>query len=395
MAAINKMLAASNSPWRERAMGIWGDNWALHLCHGTNREGEFEIYINMDGGGCGGAAFSTRDGIPVAGCPQQCGMDLPDVEFNEMNFPLFFQFKRLRQNSGGPGRHRGGLGLEYAWSIYGVPEMNTVLFNQRHAVPHIGMFGAPLVSSCTFIHFKDSDVKERVEAQVFHPITLEDIPGEQIVTSVNDQTTILSDRDVFYVANLGGGGYADPASRDAALVAKDVREEWIDRAQAEFVYGVVVDDQGQIDEAATKATRDIIRKKRLARAVDGTCQNHLAGTKEAVAYHHSPAIDIGRYDGNLMYQCAETAVIIGPAQKNWKKMVPRIERRIDQSYLEDHVAEIGIRTDPALISREYICPVSGVLLEVELAVEGDPIEHDCRPAHYYEQSDGATQRQAG
>ena len=131
MASINKMFAASKSPWRERSMGVWGDQWGLHLCHGLNREGNFEIYINMDGGGCGGAAYSTRDGIPVAGCPQQCGMDLPDVEFNEMNFPLFFQYKKLKKNSGGPGKFRGGLGLEYSWSIYGVKEMTNVIFYQR------------------------------------------------------------------------------------------------------------------------------------------------------------------------------------------------------------------------------------------------------------------------
>ena len=95
-----------------------------------------------------------------------------------------------------------------------------------------------------------------------------------------------------------------------------------------------------------------------------------------------------------MFQCAETAVIIGPAQKNWKEMVPRIERPIDKSYLNERAVEIGIRSEPALICREYVCPVSGVLLEVELAVEGDPIEHVSRPAHYYEQDASATQRQA-
>lgn len=394
MSAINKMLAASDPPWRDRAMGIWGDNWTLHLCYGTNREGEFEIYINMDGGGCGGAAFSIRDGIPAAGCPQQCGMDLPDVEFNEMNFPLFFQFKKLRQNSGGPGRFRGGLGLEYSWSIYDVPEMNTVLFNQRHVVPHIGMFGAPLVSSSTFVHVRESDVLERIGAKAPHPTTLAEVPGEHVVTPVNDQTTVLSNRDVFYVANLGGGGYGDPISRDPALVAKDVRDEWIDKKQAEKIYGVVVDDRGFFDEVKTNSTRDVIRKKRLADAVGGPVGEPSVGSKNAVVYRHSPAIDVSRYDGSLMFQCAETAVIIGPAQRNWKEMVPRIERPLDKSYLDEHVVEIGVRSDPALISREYICPVSGVLLEVELAVEGDPIEHDSRPAHYYEQGTGATQRQA-
>ncbi len=394
MAAINKMLAVSGSPWRERAMGIWGDNWALHLCHGINREGKFDIYINMDGGGCGGAAFSTRDGIPAAGCPQQCGMDLPDVEFNEMNFPLFFQFKKLKTNSGGPGRYRGGLGLEYGWSIYDVPEMNTVLFNQRHVVPHIGMFGAPLVSSSTFVHVKDSDVLERLEKGEPHPVSLDDLPGEQAVTSVNDQTTVLSNRDVFYVANLGGGGFGDPLSRAPDLVAKDVRDEWVDRTQAREVYGVALDEKGEVDAGETETLRREIRARRLAEAKGGVTTNYEIGSRDAVVFHHSPGLDVGRYDGNLMFQCAETAAIIGPAQKNWKEMVPRIERRIDASYLADRVVEIGLRTDPALISREYVCPVSGVLLEVELAVEGDSIEHDCRPAHYFERASASARRHA-
>ena len=168
----------------------------------------------------------------------------------------------------------------------------------------------------------------------------------------------------------------------------------IDKQQAEKIYGVVVDDRGFFDEAKTNSTRDVIRKKRLADAVGGPVGEPSMGNKNAVVYRHSPAIDVGRYDGSLMFQCAETAVIIGPAQRNWKEMVPRIERPLDKSYLDEHVVEIGVRSDPALISREYICPVSGVLLEVELAVEGDPIEHDSRPAHYYEQGTDATQRQA-
>jgi N-methylhydantoinase B len=382
-ACLNKMLAASDEPWRSRAMGMWADNWALHLCYGQNRENKFEIYINMDGGGCGGGALPMRDGIPVAGCPQQCGMDLPDVEFNEMNFPLFFQFKKLRRNSGGAGRFRGGLGLEYAWSIYDVPRMNLVLFNQRHAVPQYGTFGADVVSSSVFVHIKNSDVLERLKAKRPHPVNREEIPGKHEVTSVNDQTRVLSNKDVFYVANCGGGGYCDPLLRDPELVAKDVADDYVDTDVAEHVYGVVLSQDGSVDHGATQRRRDEIRRARLAAAIAGSMEARNRGRKDAVCYHHNPAIHVGCYDGALSYQCSQCDTLLGPAQANWKTMVPRIERQIDAAYLRDQRLEIGLRTRPAMITRQYLCPGCGSSLEVEVAVNGDAIIHDSRPDRYY------------
>ena len=383
MASINKMFAASKSPWRERSMGVWGDQWGLHLCHGLNREGNFEIYINMDGGGCGGAAYSTRDGIPVAGCPQQCGMDLPDVEFNEMNFPLFFQYKKLKKNSGGPGKFRGGLGLEYSWSIYGVKEMTNVIFYQRRAVPQIGMFGAPLVSTSKFVHVQDSDILDRFKNKKTHPQTLDDTPGDRYVTAVNDSACLLSDKDVFYVTNLGGSGWGDPIDRDSNLVLKDFLDGWIDEDQALKVYGVVFNkEKKSIDLEQTNSQRSKIRENRLKEATGGS-KDYKQGSEEAIVFDHSPLIKVGKYDGKLMYQCASTQTIFGPVEKNWKELVPVIERKVDENYLKDRVLDVGIRKDQKqFIVREYISPKNGTQLEVELALEGSTIEYDSKPAHY-------------
>jgi N-methylhydantoinase B len=381
-ACINKMLAASPPPWNGRAMGMWADNWTLHLCYGLNREGSFEIYINMDGGGCGGAALPMRDGIPVAGCPQQCGMDLPDVEFNEMNFPLLFHFKKLRKNSGGAGRYRGGLGLEYAWSIYGVPEMNVVLFNQRYKVPQYGMFGADIVSSSMFAHYRETDLRERLAGGIALPVSRSEITGEGEVTSVNDLTRVLTDNDIFYVANCGGGGYGDPLLRDPALVVRDVRDGYVDADVAQNVYGVVLKPGGEADAGATQRLRDEIRRARLAAANAGRRGPHELGTRDAVVGEHSPAIRLGRYGTGLFFQCTQCNTLLSSAQSNWKTEVSIIESPIDTKYLAHHRLEIGLRSDPAMIARHYLCPGCGTALEVEMAVEGDSIDQDSRPDHY-------------
>jgi N-methylhydantoinase B len=52
----------------------------------------------------------------------------------------------------------------------------------------------------------------------------------------------------------GGGGWGDPLERDPELVLADVREQLLDPAAAEELYGVVVVD-GAVDEAATARVR--------------------------------------------------------------------------------------------------------------------------------------------
>jgi N-methylhydantoinase B len=53
----------------------------------------------------------------------------------------------------------------------------------------------------------------------------------------------------------GGGGYGDPLERDVERVARDVRERWVSKEVAAHVYGVILDDGGAVDHAATRKQR--------------------------------------------------------------------------------------------------------------------------------------------
>ena len=53
----------------------------------------------------------------------------------------------------------------------------------------------------------------------------------------------------------GGGGFGNPMKRDANKVAEDVREGCVSRESARTLYGVVVDEQGQVSESETQALR--------------------------------------------------------------------------------------------------------------------------------------------
>jgi N-methylhydantoinase B len=52
-----------------------------------------------------------------------------------------------------------------------------------------------------------------------------------------------------------GGGYGPPYEREAWRVLKDITEGWISRERAEKVYGVAINETGEVDDKATRAFR--------------------------------------------------------------------------------------------------------------------------------------------
>ena len=64
------------------------------------------------------------------------------------------------------------------------------------------------------------------------------------------------------IGTQGGGGFGDPLERPAAKVATDVADGFVRRETALRDYGVVLTDDGSVDEAATRTQREAIRKGR-------------------------------------------------------------------------------------------------------------------------------------
>ncbi len=61
--------------------------------------------------------------------------------------------------------------------------------------------------------------------------------------------------DAYKMLSGGGGGFGNPFKRDPLKVAEDVREGYVSREAAEKLYGVVLDDKCQVNEAQTSALR--------------------------------------------------------------------------------------------------------------------------------------------
>ena len=81
--------------------------------------------------------------------------------------------------------------------------------------------------------------------------------SEVYQTTTKDLVENVESGTVLYQLAGGGGGYGDPRLRDAAKVAREVRNGIISIQQARENYGVVVDPETfAVDSEATKKMRN-------------------------------------------------------------------------------------------------------------------------------------------
>ena len=160
---------------------------------------EFVMY-QLSGGGYGG--WAGGDGI-ANGCSTIGISKAPPVEIMEQNFPVLYHRYALREGSGGAGRFRGGLGLDYELELRrGSAKASFVMDHGRFGPQGAlgGEDGAP-------------NEVEVVRGGVSH--TPEHLSKEQDIP--------LGPGDRVRVRTPGGGGYGPPEDRDPALSAEDAR----------------------------------------------------------------------------------------------------------------------------------------------------------------------------
>lgn len=185
-----RVMAAAGSP-------MWGMNQSGVR---TPADGGRAVpYANMFfyNGGMGGNA--RHDGLSCLSWPSN--VSSTSIEISEHIAPLRFHHKRLRPDSGGPGRHRGGLGQEILIEVLSETPIAVSFLAERTLHPAFGieggMEGAP---GTLHINGRRSDPKRQY---------------------------VLNRGDTVSLATPGGGGHGDPRARDLALVAADVEAGYV------------------------------------------------------------------------------------------------------------------------------------------------------------------------
>ncbi len=205
------------------------------------RTGETFIFYEYPAGGTGG--FDGGDGSNTVRTWTESDMTtLQPIEAVEQLYPVRIESTRLRDDSGGPGRWRGGLGLTREVRVLVASSRLSVLA-EKAVLPPFGVCGGAAGATNRF-WVRRGD----------RPIQPSPLPGK--VGGFPIETG-----DVVMMESWGGGGFGDPLERDPARVAADLAEGYVTPAAAEREYGVVW-RAGRVDEVATRARRESLRAAR-------------------------------------------------------------------------------------------------------------------------------------
>ncbi|MFD4195652.1 hydantoinase B/oxoprolinase family protein [Amycolatopsis thermoflava] len=339
---------------RGRTQGVWGDSWTGGISAGTTDDGDYFVLFNMDGGGMGAGAQPDRDGLDCAGMMTQVNNMLPDVEMNEMLYPVLYLWKQLSTESAGHGAHRGGLGLRFAWTLHGAQEVTQTVFAPSAQVVADG-FGGGLPGGGSGHEVWRGTGVARLLADGRVPTRDTLGAEEKELLAINQQSVTIRAGDVLVQWIAGGGGYGDPLLRDPQLVAADVRDGYVTAGTAERTYGVIVTDGG-VDEDATACARATLRRERLG---SSPARQVLPG---------SPAgASTPRRDAEGWYVPASGARL--GTGDDW-----RDEARKVTHVAADRLAGHGVRVRPRseggrVLIDEFYSPSCGTLLEARVRVD--------------------------
>jgi N-methylhydantoinase B len=191
--------------------------WNVYF-RGTGRGGDKFVRMFFMNGGHG--ARATLDGPSCLSFPSNVAST--PIEQFENTTPLLVTEKALIPDSGGAGRFRGGLGQRLSFRATGDAPVNVMFRHERVKFPAGGLLGG-LAGACG----RDMVNGKRVPAKT---------------------SEYLGRGDVVTFETPGGGGMYDPATRDPAALAEDLREGLVSEAAA-------VRDYGAAGQAALAALR--------------------------------------------------------------------------------------------------------------------------------------------
>lgn len=187
------------------------------------REGVSDTFGELPPGGWGGTPLG--DGMNATYSRHGNCMDFSPEQM-ELLYPVICTEREFKTDSAGPGKFRGGLGLQVSWELLQHASMNVGMGRSRFGPPGVcgGKAGVP---SSVIVNMGTD------EETVIGGYTKD---GQYLMTMFDNYP--MKAGDTVTMITQGGGGYGDPRERDIELVKKDLLNEVVTEEAIKRDYGI-------------------------------------------------------------------------------------------------------------------------------------------------------------
>jgi N-methylhydantoinase B len=190
------------------------------------------VLQTIEGGGWGGRPWEDGESATVSVC--QGDVRNAPVETIELKAPVIVQQRALRNDSGGPGKFRGGLGMRTQMTNHAEGRWSASNAGRRLCPPWGVAGGGSGAASVNYVQTPSDD-----EMKVMDPVRMVSAAGTSVM-----------------VATAGGGGWGNPLDRDPASVREDVLDEFVSIESARDDYSVIINPETMdVDSKATEILR--------------------------------------------------------------------------------------------------------------------------------------------
>ncbi len=205
------------------------------------------IFYDAVSMGCG--ARANKDGLDFVRTIRSGNYTMMSAEALENIFPIVFERQQLLTDSGGPGRFRGGMGLERHYRVLSDGAISVL--GDNALVPPAGLLGGHRGGPTLW--------------QIGQPEGIVPLTPKFHSKGAHD----LRAGDVVRLCTPGGGGWGEPLEREPERVLNDVADGKVSLRQAQEAYGVVIDPvTHQVEEQATRQLRQALLAQRKSTVIE-------------------------------------------------------------------------------------------------------------------------------
>jgi N-methylhydantoinase B len=227
---IDLLLSALSQATPERVAASSGGSSSNLLFGGVPPETR-QYYSNYHFDGMGAGASALADGNDAETTRHSNCRNTP-VEVFEHRYPLLTLDYGLVPDSGGAGRHRGGLATQRTLRVT-APEITiSALFDRYRIVPE-GLFGGGPARGSALLVRRAGEGAFRPFDEVFH-----------LASPTKFTNVVLRAGDEIRYRTPGGAGFGPVSERDPEALLEDVREGYVTPQAARESYGADVEARG-------------------------------------------------------------------------------------------------------------------------------------------------------